>query len=64
MVRGNQNIMSGYEMKVEENRTRRPKPRWLDTIENDIRAVGVSVVYEENREKLGFRTKEANFKWL
>jgi len=32
----------------------RPKKRWLDTIENDMRAVGVCVGDVENQDKWRF----------
>jgi hypothetical protein len=35
----------------------RPKKRWLDRIENDMRAVGVCVVDVEKRNKWRFRTR-------
>jgi len=38
-------------MNIEEKRGRqRPKKRWLDTIENDARAVGLGVRDEKNRD--------------
>jgi hypothetical protein len=46
--------------RVEGKRRRRiPKKRWLDTIENDIKAVGVCVSNVENRDNWRFRTKVA-----
>jgi len=42
----------------------RPKKRWLDTIENNMRAVGVCVRDVENRNKRRFRTKMADPKKL
>jgi hypothetical protein len=43
-----------------KRRKLRPKKRWLDTNENDIRAVGVYVGYVENRDECRFRTRVAN----
>jgi hypothetical protein len=40
-----------------KRRRRRPKNRWLDTIENDIKAVGVCVRDVENRDQWKFGTK-------
>jgi len=51
-------------MNVEWKRGRgRPKERWLDAIENDMRAVGVCVENVENRGKWRFKTKETNPIW-
>jgi len=48
-------------MNVEGKRGRgRPNKRWLDIIENDMRAVGVCKGDLENRNKWKFRTKVAN----
>jgi hypothetical protein len=41
---------------------RRPKKRWLDTIENDMRAVGVCVRDVENQEEWWLRTKVSDQK--
>jgi hypothetical protein len=44
-------------MKIEEKSGRgRPKKRWLDTIEYDIRAIGVCVGDVENRDEWRFKT--------
>jgi hypothetical protein len=36
---------------------RRPKKRWLDMIENDMRSVGICVRDTENRDEWRLRTK-------
>jgi hypothetical protein len=36
--------------------------KWLDTIENDMRAYSVSVWDVENRDQWMFRTRVADFK--
>jgi hypothetical protein len=41
-------------------RRRRPKNRWLDIIENDMRTVGVYIGDVENQDEWRFRTKVAN----
>jgi hypothetical protein len=47
-------------MKVEGKRRKgRLQKRWLDTIENDIRVVGVCVGGVENQDELKFRTRVA-----
>jgi len=52
-------------MKVNfEGKRRRPKNRWLDMTENDMRAVGVCVGDMENQDKWLFRTKVADSKYL
>jgi len=38
----------------------RPKKRWLDTIENDLRTVGVCIGDVKNRDKWRFWTKVVN----
>jgi hypothetical protein len=38
--------------------------RWLDTVENDMRAVGVYVGDVENRDKWRLRTRVADPKYL
>jgi len=38
----------------------KPKKKWLDTVENDMRAVGVCVEDVENRKKWRFKTKVAD----
>jgi hypothetical protein len=48
-------------MNVEDKR-RRLKKRWLDTIENDMRAVGVCVGDLENRDEWRFRATVADSK--
>jgi hypothetical protein len=47
-------------MKIEGKRgRRRPKKRWLDTIENDM-SVDVWIEDVENRNEWRFRTRVAN----
>jgi len=47
-------------MNIERKRERgRPKKRWLYTIENNMRAVGVCVGDVKNRDKRRFRIKVA-----
>jgi len=43
---------------------KKQKKRWLDTIDNDMRAVGVGVREVENRDKWRFRTMMADPKYL
>jgi hypothetical protein len=38
----------------------RPKEIWLDTIENDMRSVGVCIGDAENRNEWRFRTRMAD----
>jgi hypothetical protein len=40
-----------------------PIKKWLDTIENDIRAVGVCVGNVENQDEWMLKTKVTNFKY-
>jgi len=40
-----------------EGKRGRPKMRWLDTIEDDMRAVGQCIGDLKNRDKRWFRTK-------
>jgi len=40
----------------------RPKDRWLDTIEIDMKAVGLCVVGVETRDKWKFTTKVIDIK--
>lgn len=47
-----------------EGKRGRPKKRWLDTIENDMRSFGMCIEDMENREKWMFRTKVADLKQL
>jgi hypothetical protein len=43
----------------EKNRKGRTKMRWLDTIENDLRTIGVCVEYVKNRDEWRIRTMVA-----
>jgi hypothetical protein len=45
-----------------ENGRGRSKNTWLDTIENDMKAVGMSVRDVENRYECRFRTRVAESK--
>lgn len=48
---------------IEKRRRRRPKKKWLDTIENDsIWAAGVFIGDVEGRSKWRFRIRMADFK--
>jgi len=43
-----------------EGRRRKPKKRWLDMIEGNIRATGMCVEYVKDQDKWKSRTKVAN----
>jgi hypothetical protein len=43
-----------------KRRRGRPKKRWLDMIENDMRAISVCIGDKENRDEWSFRTRVAD----
>jgi hypothetical protein len=47
-------------MNVEGKRRRKSKKIWFNTIEDDMRAIGVYVGDVENRDKWRFRTRMAD----
>jgi len=49
-------------MNIGRKRRGRPKKRWLDTNENDMRTVGLCVEDVKNRDNWRFKTKVADSK--